>query len=122
MLVKIIYYEISTQLESQLQNKKLNEEELAACYEALQEKKKQHKKSVMILCIAMAVFFVILTIGTIIASPDNIGIALAIIFIPLILMALAGVLGWYLYVGKVAIRWNQLVKESYPDIYSKYKL
>ena len=37
-------------------------------------------------------------------------------------MALAGVLGWYLYLGKVAIKWNKLVKESYQDIYGKYKL
>ena len=122
MIVKIIYYEISTELESKLRAKLLKEDELAACYEALKEKKKNHKKSVNILCIAMAVFFVLLTVCTIISGIDNIVASLFFIFGPLILMAAAGCLGWYLYVGKVALKWNKLVKENYPDLYDNYKL
>ena len=122
MIVKILYYEISTQLESKLRGKLLTEDDLADCYEALSAKKKQSMKSVKILCIVMAVFFVILTAGTIISDPDNFRIALAIIIVSLILMGAAGYLGWYLFVGKVAKRWNRLVKENYPDLYVKYKL
>ena len=122
MIVKILYYEISTQLESKFRGKLLNEEELAAYYEALQEKKKHNMKSVKILLIAMAVFFVLLTIAAIIGGSGNIGIILFTIIAPLILMGIAGYTGWYLNVGKVARRWNQLVKQYYPDLYVKYKL
>ena len=122
MKVEILYYEISTQLESKLRAKLLKEDELSECYEAIKEKKKHQMKSVKILCIVMAVFFVILTIGAIIGGADNIGIAIAVILASLIGMGIAGYLGWYLFVGKVAKRWNRLVKENYPDLYVKYKL
>lgn len=122
MIVKIIYYEISTELESKLRGKLLKEDELEAYYEAIKEKKKHQMKSVKILCIVMAVFFVILTIGAIIGGSSDIGASLFIIIGSLILMAGAGYLGWYLNVGKVAKRWNKLVKEYYPDLYLKYKL
>lgn len=122
MIVEIIHYEISTQLESKLRGKLLKEDELEACYEAISAKKKQQMKSVKILCIVMAVFFVILVAGSIIASSGNIGISIATIITFLILMGTAGYLGWYLNVGKVAKRWNQLLKEFYPDIAGKYKL
>lgn len=122
MKVEILYYEISTQLESKLRAKLLKEDELSECYEAIKEKKKHQMKSVKILCIVMAVFFVILTIGAIIGGADNIGIAIAVILASLIGMGIAGYLGWYLNVGKVAKKWNQLVKENYPDLYVKYKL
>ena len=122
MIVKIIYYEISTVLESKLRGKLLKEDELEAYYEAIKEKKKHQMKSVKILCIVMAVFFVILTLGAIIGGSSDIGASLFIIIGSLILMAGAGYLGWYLNVGKVAKRWNKLVKEYYPDLYLKYKL
>ena len=122
MIVKILYYEISTELESKLRGKLLKEDELEAYYEAIKEKKKHQMKSVKILCIVMAVFFVILTIGAIIGGSSDIGASLFIIIGSLILMAGAGYLGWYLNVGKVAKRWNKLVKEYYPDLYVKYKL
>ena len=122
MIVKILYYEISTELESKLRGKLLKEDELEAYYEAIKEKKKHQMKSVKILCIVMAVFFVILTIGAIIGDSSDIGASLFIIIGSLILMAGAGYLGWYLNVGKVAKRWNKLVKEYYPDLYLKYKL
>ena len=121
MKVEILYYEISTQLESKFRGKLLKEDELAAYYEAIKAKKKHQMRSVMILCIVMAVFFAILTIGAIISS-GSIGIKLVTIFGPLIGMVIAGYIGWYLNVGKVAKRWNQLVKEYYPDLYGKYKL
>ena len=122
MIVKILYYEISTELESKLRGKLLKEDELEAYYEAIREKKKHQMKSVKILCIVMAVFFVILTIGAIIGGSSDIGASLFIIIGSLVLMAGAGYLGWYLNVGKVAKRWNKLVKEYYPDLYLKYKL
>ena len=122
MKVELVYYEISTQLESKFRGKLLKEDELAAYHEAIKEKKKHQMKSVKILCIVMAVFFVILTIGAIISDSGNIGIKLVTIFGPLILMAIAGYIGWYLFVGKVAKRWNQLVKDNYPDLFAKYKL
>ena len=122
MIVKILYYEISTELESKLRGKLLKEDELEAYYEAIKEKKKHQMKSVKILCIVMAVFFVILTIGALIGGSSDIGASLFIIIGSLILMAGAGYLGWYLNVGKVAKRWNKLVKEYYPDLYLKYKL
>lgn len=122
MIVKILYYEISTELESKLRGKLLKEDELEAYYEAIKEKKKHQMKSVRILCIVMAVFFVILTIGAIIGGSSDIGASLFIIIGSLVLMAGAGYLGWYLNVGKVAKRWNKLVKEYYPDLYLKYKL
>ena len=122
MIVKILYYEISTELESKLRGKLLKEDELEAYYEAIKEKKKHQMKSVTILCIVMAVFFVILTIGAIIGDSSDIGASLFIIIGSLVLMAGAGYLGWYLNVGKVAKRWNKLVKEYYPDLYLKYKL
>ena len=122
MIVKILYYEISTELESKLRGKLLKEDELEAYYEAIKEKKKHQMKSVKILCIVMAVFFVILTIGAIIGDSSDIGASLFIIIGSLVLMAGAGYLGWYLNVGKVAKRWNKLVKEYYPDLYLKYKL
>ena len=122
MKVELVYYEISTQLESKFRGKLLKEDELAAYHEAIKEKKKHQMKSVKILCIVMAVFFVILTIGAFISDSGNIGIKLATIFGPLILMAIAGYIVWYLFVGKVAKRWNQLVKENYPDLFAKYKL
>ena len=122
MIVKILYYEISTELESKLRGKLLKEDELEAYYEAIKEKKKHQMKSVKILCIVMAVFFVILTLGAIIGGSSDIGASLFIIIGSLILMAGAGYLGWYLNVGKVAKRWNKLVKEYYPDLYVKYKL
>ena len=71
MKVEILYYEISTQLESKLRAKLLKEDELSECYEAIKEKKKHQMKSVKILCIVMAVFFVILTIGAIIGGADR---------------------------------------------------
>jgi len=122
LIVKILYYEISTELESKLRGKLLKEDELEACYEAIKEKKKHQMKSVKILCIVMAIFFAILTIGTIIGGSDNIGLSFIIIVGSLIFMSFAGYLGWYLNVGKVAKRWNKLVKEYYPDLYVKYKL
>ena len=122
MIVKILYYEISTELESKLRGKLLKEDELEAYYEAIKEKKKHQMKSVKILCIVMAVFFVILTIGAIIGGSGDIGASLFIIIGSLVLIAGAGYLGWYLNVGKVAKRWNKLVKEYYPDLYLKYKL
>lgn len=122
MIVKILYYEISTELESKLRGKLLKEDELEAYYEAIKEKKKHQMKSVKILCIVMAVFFVILTIGAIIGGSSDIGASFFIIIGSLVLMAGAGYLGWYLNVGKVAKRWNKLVKEYYPDLYLKYKL
>ena len=122
MIVKILYYEISTELESKLRGKLLKEDELEAYYEAIKEKKKHQMKSVKILCIVLAVFFVILTIGAIIGGSSDIGASLFIIIGSLVLMAGAGYLGWYLNVGKVAKRWNKLVKEYYPDLYLKYKL
>ena len=122
MKVEILVYEISTQLESKLRGRLLKEDELAAHYGAIKEKKKHHMKSVKILCIVMAVFLVLLTIGSIISGSDNIWITLATIFASMIGMGLAGYLGWYFYVGKVARRWNLLVKEYYPDLYVKYKL
>ena len=122
MIVKILYYEISTELESKLRGKLLKEDELEAYYEAIKEKKKHQMKSVKILCIVMAVFFVILTIGAIIGGSSDIGASLFIIIGSLVLMAGAGYLGWYLNVCKVAKRWNKLVKEYYPDLYLKYKL
>lgn len=122
MKVEILYYEISTQLESQFRGRLLKEDDIAACYEAIKAKKKNQMKSVKILCIVMAVFFVILTIAAIIAGPGNTGIKLFTIFAPLILMVIAGYIGWYLNVGKVARRWNRLMKEYYPDLLIKYKL
>ena len=121
-IVEITVYSISAQLESKLQGKLLKENEIADIHNALSGLKKKQFKSVKILCIVMAVIFVVLTIGSIIAGFDNIGLTIATIVIPLILMGIAGYIAWYINVGKVAKRWNQLLKASYPDIASKYKL
>lgn len=121
-IVEITVYEISAQLESKLQGKLLKEDEIAAVHSALSEKKKAQMKNVKILCIVMAVIFVFLVVAAIAGDFDNIGITLAAIFGPLILMGIAGYIGWYVNVGKVAKRWNQLLKQSYPDIAAKYKL
>ena len=120
--VEITVYSISAQLESKLQGKLLKEDELAEIHKALSEKKKGQMKSVKILCIVMAVIFVVLTIGAIVADFDSIGVKIATIVVPLILMGIAGYIAWYINIGKVAKRWNQLVKQSYPDIADKYKL
>lgn len=121
-IVAITVYSISAQLESKLQGKLLKENEIADIHNALSGLKKKQFKSVKILCIVMAVIFVVLTIGSIIAGFDNIGLMIATIVIPLILMGIAGYIAWYINVGKVAKRWNQLLKASYPDIAGKYKL
>ena len=121
-IVEITVYSISAQLESKLQGKLLKENEIADIHNALSGLKKKQFKSVKILCIIMAVIFVVLTIGSIIAGFDNIGLTIATIVIPLILMGIAGYIAWYINVGKVAKRWNQLLKASYPDIAGKYKL
>ncbi|MBQ1738951.1 MAG: hypothetical protein IKM96_00600 [Clostridiales bacterium] len=121
-IVEITVYSISAQLESKLQGKLLKENEIADIHNALSGLKKKQFKSVKILCIVMAVIFVVLTIGSIIAGFDNIGLTIATIVIPLILMGIAGYIAWYINVGKVAKRWNQLLKASYPDIAGKYKL
>lgn len=121
-IVEITVYSISAQLESKLQGKLLKENEIADIHNALSGLKKNQFKSVKILCIVMAVIFVVLTIGSIIAGFDNIGLTIATIVIPLILMGIAGYIAWYINVGKVAKRWNQLLKASYPDIAGKYKL
>ena len=120
--VEITVYSISAQLESKLQGKLLKENEIADIHNALSGLKKKQFKSVKILCIVMAVIFVVLTIGSIIAGFDNIGLTIATIVIPLVLMGIAGYIAWYINVGKVAKRWNQLLKASYPDIAGKYKL
>ena len=120
--VEITIYSISAQLESKLQGKLIKEDELAEIHKALSEKKKGQMKSVKILCIVMAVIFVVLTIGAIVADFDSIGVKIATIVVPLILMGIAGYIAWYINIGKVAKRWNQLVKQSYPDIADKYKL
>lgn len=120
--VEITVYSISAQLESKLQGKLIKEDELAEIHKALSEKKKGQMKSVKILCIVMAVIFVVLTIGAIVADFDSIGVKIATIVVPLILMGIAGYIAWYINIGKVAKRWNQLVKQSYPDIADKYKL
>lgn len=120
--VEITVYSISAQLESKLQGKLIKEDELAEIHKALSEKKKGQMKSVKILCIVMAVIFVALTIGAIVADTGSIGVKIATIVVPLILMGIAGYIAWYINVGKVAKRWNQLVKQSYPDIADKYKL
>ena len=120
--VEITVYSISAQLESKLQGKLLKENEIADIHNALSGLKKKQFKSVKILCIVMAVIFVVLTIGSIIAGFDNIGLTIATIVGPLILMGIAGYIAWYINVGKVAKRWNQLLKASYPDIAGKYKL
>lgn len=121
-IVEITVYSISAQLESKLQGKLLKENEIADIHNALSGLKKKQFTSVKILCIVMAVIFVVLTIGSIIAGFDNIGLTIATIVIPLILMGIAGYIAWYINVGKVAKRWNQLLKASYPDIAGKYKL
>ncbi len=121
-IVEITVYSISAQLESKLQGKLLKENEIADIHNALSGLKKKQFKSVKILCIVMAVIFVVLTIGSIIAGFDNIGLTIATIVIPLVLMGIAGYIAWYINVGKVAKRWNQLLKASYPDIAGKYKL
>ena len=121
-IVEITVYSISAQLESKLQGKLLKENEIADIHNALSGLKKKQFKSVKILCIVMAVIFVVLTIGSIIAGFDNIGLTIATIVIPLILMGIAGYIAWYINVGKVAKGWNQLLKASYPDIAGKYKL
>ena len=121
-IVEITVYSISAQLESKLQGKLLKENEIADIHNALSGLKKKQFKSVKILCIVMAVIFVVLTIGSIIAGFDNIGLTIATIVIPLILMGIAGYIAWYINVGKVAKRWNQLLQASYPDIAGKYKL
>ena len=121
-IVEITVYSISAQLESKLQGKLLKENEIADIHNALSGLKKKQFRSVKILCIVMAVIFVVLTIGSIIAGFDNIGLTIATIVIPLILMGIAGYIAWYINVGKVAKRWNQLLKASYPDIAGKYKL
>lgn len=121
-IVEITVYSISAQLESKLQGKLLKENEIADIHNALSGLKKKQFKSVKILCIVMAVIFVVLTIGSIIAGFDNIRLTIATIVIPLILMGIAGYIAWYINVGKVAKRWNQLLKASYPDIAGKYKL
>ena len=121
-IVEITVYSISAQLESKLQGKLLKENEIADIHNALSGLKKKQFKSVKILCIVMAVIFVVLTIGSIITGFDNIGLTIATIVIPLILMGIAGYIAWYINVGKVAKRWNQLLKASYPDIAGKYKL
>lgn len=121
-IVEITVYSISAQLESKLQGKILKENEIADIHNALSGLKKKQFKSVKILCIVMAVIFVVLTIGSIIAGFDNIGLTIATIVIPLVLMGIAGYIAWYINVGKVAKRWNQLLKASYPDIAGKYKL
>ena len=121
-IVEITVYSISAQLESKLQGKLLKENEIADIHNALSGLKKKQFKSVKILCIVMAVIFVVLTIGSIIAGFDNIGLTIATIVIPLILMGIAGYIAWYINVGKVAKRFNQLLKASYPDIAGKYKL
>ena len=120
--VEITVYSISAQLESKLQGKLIKEDELAEIHKALSEKKKGQMKSVKILCIVMAVIFVVLTIGAIVADFDSIGVTIATIVCPLILMGIAGYIAWFINVGKVAKRWNQLLKQSYPDIADKYKL
>ena len=120
--VEITVYSISAQLESKLQGKLLKEDEIADIHKALTERKKHQFKSVKILCIVMAVIFVVLTIGAIIADFDSIGLTIASIVGPLILMGIAGYIAWYINVGKVSKRWNQLLKASYPDIAGKYKL
>ena len=43
MKVEILYYEISTQLESKLRAKLLKEDELSECYEAIKEKASDEK-------------------------------------------------------------------------------
>ena len=101
-IVEITVYSISAQLESKLQGKLLKENEIADIHNALSGLKKKQFKSVKILCIVMAVIFVVLTIGSIIAGFDNIGLTIATIVIPLILMGIAGYIAWYINVGKVA--------------------
>lgn len=120
--VEITVYSISAQLESKLQGKLLKEDELAAVHQALSERKKGQMKNVKILCIVMAVIFVLLTIVAIVADIDSVAVRILTIVGPLILMGIAGYIAWFINVGKVAKRWNQLLKQSYPDIASKYKL
>lgn len=120
--VEITVYKISTQLESAIRRKSLDEEQIADAYQALSEKKKKQVTSVKIGAIVMTVFALIIGISTIIAAEDYLLVGFLCLFGTLALAAVAAYIGYYVNVGKVAKQWNALLKENYPDISDKYKL
>ena len=121
-IVEIPVYSISVQLESALRKKEYKEEQIAQAYGILSEKKKKQMTSVIVLAVVIAVFGLILGIGSIIADNDNLVLSL-ICFLGFVVAAgVAGYIGYYINVGKTAKQWNALLKEFYPDLCSKYKL
>ena len=117
-IVEIPVYSISVQLESALRKKEYKEEQIAQVYGILSEKKKKQRIPIIILAAVIAVFGLIMGIGSII--DDNLGLIGMIGFI--VVAGIAGYIGYYINVGKTAKQWNALLKEFYPDIFSKYKL
>ena len=119
-IVEIPVYSVSVQLESALRKKEYKEEQIAQAYGILSEKKKKQKTPVIILAAVIAVFGLIMLIGSIIADKLVLGIVSFVIFA--VGAGVAGYLGYYTRVGKTAKQWNKLLKENYPDICDKYKL
>lgn len=112
--VAITVYSISVQLESALRKKEFKADELA-------ELKKKQFKSVKILLIVLAVFLPLLIAGCIIGDAGPaITILTAVLYCAGV--CVAGYIGWYVNVGKIAKRWNILMKENYPDLAGKFKL
>ena len=119
-IVEIPVYSISVQLESALRKKEYKEEQIAQVYGILSEKKKKQRIPIIILAAVIAVFGLIMGIGSII--DDNLVIGLIGMIGFIVVAGIAGYIGYYINVGKTAKQWNALLKEFYPDIFSKYKL
>ena len=119
--VAITVYSISVQLESALRKKEFKADELAEVYNTFAELKKKQFKSVKILLIVLAVFLPLLIAGCIIGDAGPaITILTAVLYCAGV--CVAGYIGWYVNVGKIAKRWNILMKENYPDLAGKFKL
>ena len=121
-LSSITTYSISFQLENDIRKKALSEEEIAQVYELFKEKKQKQFTSVKIMIIVMAVFALILGISTFLYAEDNLLIGFAGLALALVIMGIAGYLGWYCNIGKISKQWNKLLKDYYPQISEKYKL
>lgn len=120
-IYKIVSYRISLQLENALRKKALSEEEIAHVYEVFTEKKQNNIKSLKIGIIVMAIFALIIGVATIITA-EEILFGFICLFATLAIAAFAGYLAWYCNIGKISKRWNQLLKDYYPQISEKYTL
>lgn len=122
MIVSITSYNISTQLESAIRNKKLTEEELADAHKGLSYRKQEQWGKIKIGIITMSVMLGLLGIPMLINADDNIGLALVFFLTCCAIFAFAIYLAWYVNVGKIVKQWNKLIRDYYPEICDKYKL